>query len=277
MMVCKKCGTEFMDGVNVCPACGHDVENNIEPQDVESKKFPKKGKFIAIFVPIIAIVIGRLVGGFIGEFTAKNMMESGQKNDIEEFIEQMEQYVPGHCDGNEYTSETFGFKFVIDENWGFYTDEDLTLASESLDTTMTSTALAELEKEDISQKLKEKFEESLYAKAEMGALYIADDIYVGEVIVSVMSGYGIEDVSVDEYVEGIKNNLSTTAQVTDEYIAGSTYNVISANITDVNGIDTMVKLYTKIENNMVCTITCRAVVGYEEQLFKAFEDGISAY
>ncbi len=189
----------------------------------------------------------------------------------------MEEYVPGHCDDNEYVSEKFGFRFVIDENWEFCSDADLKASSEAVKDTTTTSALAALKKEDVPQELHEKFTETIYAETEMGALYKADDTYVGEVIVGVMSAYGIEDISVEDYIGGIKNGLNATAQVTDEYIAGSTYKVLTAKITDVNGIDTTVKMYVNIKDNMACMITCKAMLGYEEQLFKAFEDRISAY
>ena len=277
MKNCKNCGNELLDGATVCPFCGCIVENNAESQNVKSQQTKKKGKVIGILVTIVAVIIARLIGGFVGEFTAKNILESSQKNDIEEFIERMEEYVPGHCGGNEYVSEKFGFRFVIDENWEFYSDEDLRAASEGLKTSATTSGLAALEKEDVPQELKDKFTESIYAATEMGALYIADDMYVGEVIVGVMCAYGIENTSVEDYIDTIKNRLNATAQVTNEYIAGSTYKVLSAKITDINGVNTVVKMYTKIKDNMICMITCRAMEGYEEQLFKAFEDGISAY
>ena len=277
MRICKNCDNELLDGVTVCPFCGCIVENNAEYQNIETQSTKKNGKGKGILVTIVAVIIARLIGGFVGEFTAKNVIESSQKNDIEEFIGHMEKYVPGYCDGNEYVSKKFGFRFVIDENWEFCMDEDLRAASEGLKASATTSALAALEKEDVPQDVQEKFAESIYAETEMGAFYIADNMYVGEVTVAVMSVYGIEDMLIEDYIGEINNRLNINAQVTDEYIAGSSYKVLSANITDVNGIDTSVRMYAKIEENMICMITCRAMIGYEEQLFKAFEDGISAY
>lgn len=277
MKICKSCGNELLDEVTVCPTCGSAVESDVESNFAEPQPTKKKGKFKTIIITIAVIVIARLVGGLFGEFLAKDMVESSQKNDIEEFIERMEEYVPGHIKGNEYVSEKFGFRFAIDEKWEFYSDEDLKKASENVKAGALTSALETLEKEGVSQELKDKFEKSIYAATEMGALYIADDMYVGEVSVGVMYAYGIEDVTVDDYVNEVKNGLNMDMQVSDEYIAGSNYKVLSAKITDVSGINTVVKMYTKIEDDVICMITCRAVEGYEESVFNAFEDRISAY
>lgn len=275
MRICKNCGAELTDNVMACPSCGSIAENSVEYQNNESQKPKKRGRFIGILIAVAIMIISRVIGGFIGERTAETISVNVQKNDIEKYIENMEKYVPGHCAGNEYVSEEFGFRFVIDENWEFYTDEDLKTSSEGLKTSTTASALAALEKEDVPRELKEKYAESIYAATEMGALYIADDMYVGEVVVGVMCAYGSETLSEAEYIKGVKNGLDANAQVTDEYIAGSTYKVLSAKVTDVDGNDTTVKMYVKIKNNMICMITCRAIEGYEEQTFKAFEEGIS--
>lgn len=274
MRTCPNCNQELMDDATVCPSCGQASENNTEP-----KKAKKKGKKTALGITfsVLLIIIARVIGGFIGETTAKNIAENNEKNKIDKFIESMDEYTPGHCDGNEYVSEAFGFKFVIDENWEFYSDADLKKATKTISTSAETAALAALEKEDISEDLKEKYAESFYAKVEMGALYVADAVYVGEVSVSVMSAYGIDDTSIDEYVDGIKSGLDENAQVSEENIAGNTYKTLSAEKTDSSGNKMTVKMYITIKDSMCCMITCKALLGYEEQVFSAFESRISAY
>lgn len=281
MRICKNCGNELSDGVTVCQFCGWVAEDTVECQNAvsqndESKQTGKKWKFIGILGTIAIIIIFRVIGSHIGEYAGKKIAENNYEKDIEEFIEQMAEYVPGHCDGNKYISEKFGFKFTIDENWEFYSAEDLAASSVETKANTTESALDALEKEDVPRDLKDKFIESIYAETEMGALYMADDMYVGEVLVGVMSVYGVEDISIEEYISEIRKAFNANSQVSDEYLAGSTYKVISVNVIDVNGIDTMVKMYIKKEGNMICMITCRAVVGYEEQVFRAFENRISS-
>lgn len=279
MKICKGCENELLDGVTVCPFCGRKVEDDMGTHSVEAQQTERKskGKVKGVLVTIAVLVIARLVGGFFGEFTAKNMMDNNLEKDVKKFEERIEEYVPGYCDGNEYVSEKFGFRFTIDENWVPYSEEDLKTSSKNVKASATASALESLKKDGVPQELRDTYEEAIYAATEMGALYVEDDMYVGEMTVGVLSMYGAEEISVDEYANGIKAGLSANAQMSDAFIAGSAYKVLNAKITDVNGVDTTVKMYIKIEDGMICMIVCRVMEGYEEKVFEAFENGISAY
>lgn len=279
MKFCENCGIELSEGETVCPGCGYNAENDTESLNVKTQKSKKnktlRGILIAIAGVVIWSCIGEFFGKFIGEIVYENVSDYRQKKDIDEYIEGKEEYVPGYCDGNEYVSEKFGFQFVINENWEFYSDEELKVVSETYKDSVISSVYTSLDGEDVSQELTDKLMESVYAATEMGALYIADDMYVGEVMVNVMYAYGIENMSAEDYTETLGNSLNT--QVTDAYIAGSTYKVASAAITDIAGNNTTVKMYVIDKDDILCLITCKVLEGYEELFFNAFEDGISAY
>ena len=92
-----------------------------------------------------------------------------------------------------------------------------------------------------------------------------------------MTAYGMGGMATEEYLKGIKNNLNIGAQIIDGDIAGTPYKVLYGKLPDANGIDVTVRIYVRVENSMLCMVTCRAMDGYEDQMFKAFEDCISAY
>ena len=278
MKYCENCGYKMEDNAAFCENCG---KAEVVQQSYGAEKSSKKstaGKIIAAVVAVILMIVGKFVGGAIGEMAGRNMAERHQMNEIESYIESSEEYVPGYFNDAEYVSEHFGFKFVVDENWVMYTEEELEPASEELRKSTIDGMLQSIEG-NASDEIIAKIAEAIYAEQEMGAACISDGMIVGETAVAVLGCYGLEEMSGDDIVDALKSGILKVADNATsgiETIAEKVYDTIEVNMT-VDGVDLVNKFYVYEKDGMVCMMTCRAMEEYEDMVFDSFEGNISTY
>lgn len=286
---CDKCGAQLQQNTSICNYCGNKVvlDNNFyndqetTSYEMDQPKNLKRGKIFRTIISVISITIAIVstFGEFAGKYMVNKFSEKEQINEINAYIERMEDYVPGRSTKNKYVSEHFGFQFKTDENWIMYSDEELEPYTEELKQATISGGMASIESYDISQELKDKLMSSVYFDIEMGAYYVDDDMLVGEAIVIVYSAYGAEEASADKLVDRMKSKASTTTDNVisgKKVIAGDMYDTIKTTVT----IDDMIisnEIFVRIQDNMICMIGCKTLEGYEDDVTESFFNQISKY
>ena len=277
MKYCKKCGFEMDDRAQICDECGEVVEK-VDAYDSTVKTGKKnKGAGVGFITTIIFIIIGRLIGGFIGGSVGKAVTEEDAMNKINEYIESMNDYTPGSLGDDKYASSHFGFQFETDDNWTMYSESELEVLSADLRESTVSSGVKSLEVEDIGEELIEKWKEALYAEAEMAAFYIADDIIVGEVSVGVFGAYGLDEVSSEDLIDEMKNQILDNGGKVSfgvENIAEEEYQSLKLEVT-VDGMDLVNRIFMREKEGMFCMITCKALEGYEDEIFASFREQTS--
>lgn len=279
MKLCQHCGAQSADTAEFCEGCGKSLHSQEPPQYAAPlQKSKKKITLVSIITTIIFVIIGRFAGTMLVDGFIK-IGENREANKIDSFIERTNAYVPGYFNDEKYVSTHFDIAFEPDSNWTMYSKEDLAPFSDNFRQSTTSGAMSSLKTEDLSEELIQKYQESIYAEAEMGAYYVSDDMVVGEACVMAYSAYGIDDVSYDTFTEGIKEGLLSTANVTDsgeDYIADDKYTFFKATST-IDGMDMVTYIFIREKDSMVCMITCKSLAEYEEETLESFKQQLSKY
>ncbi len=287
MKVCRACGNFAQDSAGWCEVCGTHFSGNeevVNPDGVgvkeQKKKKTKSGRSAGIISTVIIVIVARLIGGFLGEQAAKSQLrkEDNLVNSIEEYSLEDSGYISGILEDSEYVSEYFGFRFGGDENWEIYNESDTELASESFRENFFGGASKAFESYNLNDKiiagaLAQKWKETAYCEIEMMASYYSDDDVVGEVMVAVMSAYGFDDISVDSLMEKQMIEGGEERGGVSRYLAGKKYSGKDIAVS-VDGIEIVNRLLVCKENGNICLIICRAVEGYEDEVFESFEKNV---
>jgi len=284
---CEKCGAVLQENTMFCGNCGATVNSNSFNEDINvinsttsnNKTKSKTGKVIGSIVSILIILLASSIGKFAGRYMIEDFSTDKHIRDIDAYIESMEDYVPGYYDENHFVSEHFGLEFVVNDQWIMYSEEELEPLSENVRQSAISSGVASMKTEDVSQELIDKWISAVYAETEMGACYVVDDTIMGEVTIGVFSAYGADEATEDEFVEGMKTQLSSMASNVssgDEIIAGKSYKKLQASVV-VDDMDMSNSIFVRIKDGMICMITCKALEGYEDAMLDSFLAQINTY
>lgn len=237
----------------------------------------KKGIKAIIGTVIVASLFGA-VGQMLGEKTVEMVYESDAEKEIQEYIDNMEEYEPGDIGETYYKSDFWEIRFDTNNSWVMYTDEELALSSENVRQSAVSSGMASIEGEDVSQELVDKLFESMYAQTEMGAVYVESETILGEATMNVMGMYGMEGASEEEVFGAISQALASQTSSTElgeRVIAGETYKMAKVDF-NVDGMDLVNYMFVRFEDGMVCTLNCKYVAGYD-YILDSFLEQISLY
>lgn len=303
---CNICGSDLVNGA--CPNCsgntmqgnqnanmqnslnGNQVNNeqnswqnsrgnnnqfHMEPQwqnsDIPFEEPPQKENsgFLKRILPTVAVVIV----GFLLIMYFNNKTEKENINKIDEFIAQVEDYKPGVIEDDVFKSEYWDFNFELGHNWQACEDEVVTeLTNEIEKTAETDCANALKRESDISDTLKEKLIESIYARAEMAAYYKQ----YGFVVMKAIGMYGITDEYVDEYVAGVRDELALTADdvtTAKETILGNEYDVVSGTYKD----GSRAHHFIREKGGLICFFSVICDGEHETEVLNGFMASISEY
>lgn len=284
---CEKCGSSLEENTCFCSHCGNKIVNdsfneNLN-QSVDYGGYPpaKRGnkKVWGTIGSVALIVVCSFLGKFLGTEMTEDMSTNKQMANIDSFVESMQEYTPGFVEGEEFYSSHFNLKFIADENWILYTDEELKPFTENIRESTVRTGLASLDEQGVSQELKDKWEDAVYVETEMGACFVDEDLVVGEITFAVMSAYGADDATTEDFHnETIKQFSAIADDVVSghEMLAGENYSTISAKVV-IEGMNMTNKIYIRVEDGMLCMITCKALDGYETDMMESFLSNVEEY
>lgn len=239
----------------------------------------KTGVITTIIVVVLCSLIGRFAGHLVGKSMGENMSKSRQMREIDKFMENTAEYESGKCTDKAYTSDFWGMKFEANNNWVMYDQEALDAASQQTKDATISGGMSGIEGEELDEEVVEKWKSSVYAAVEMGASYQQEGVILGECSLSVMSVYGIQETSFEEYCDNIKKGLqsqtTSTIKQDTQKMAGRKFTSMQTTI-NIDGVDLVTTLFIAEKDDMVCMINCKYVDGYEYVL-DSFIKQVSKY
>lgn len=232
----------------------------------------KKKGIIGVLVTVVFVAIGGMAGRFLGEKAVDTVVSMENKKELNEMIEDNEEingsYESGSLSSESYESEFWNLKFDFTDGWTSYTDEELKNATEMIQQSAYSSGMASVEGENVDESLVQQMFDSMYIQAEMGATYEEEGIIAGECTMSVMGGAGYGDMDIDTMIAdntaamaGMAEGLETGTQT----IAGQEYSYFKI-IIPGEGFDITSYSYFTKKDDMICTINCKFITGYENVL-----------
>ncbi len=298
MYRCEECGytTQTANQGNACPVCGKRMEEIqtaetvtenfgtepvVEEIPVENQQKKKnKGGFKGIISTIIVIVVARLVGGFLGGEMANNFMGGSPEKKIDKFIEKVEKYEPGTFEDGVYESEYWKIKIEAEDGWEEMSYADLRSFNQGFEEGFVGSATeAFMEGDAKDEELIEKYKESLYCKTEAGFLYQPNGGLEGLVYPSVCAGYGVDEESKEEFIDGLFAGYTETMSNSKEgtsTLGGKKYQYVDGVMVQ-NGIEMNTRIYVRTEGVMISMIPIMYVGEDYDGFVESFESMVSAY
>lgn len=215
---CDACGAEIEEGASCCSECAKEItQSDKKESEAENKTKKKSGKalkntLLTIIIFIVVIILASVVKTGIVKI-ASGIEEKKALKEIETFIESTSDYIPGECTEEGYSSEFWNLLFKPEENWIMYTDEQLEASNKSVrESALKSSGIKD--NPDISDELKSKWEESVYAATEMGAFYVVDEYIKGSVVLNVSSTYNADETTIADMAAGMEKSINAAGKVT---------------------------------------------------------------
>lgn len=282
--LCSVCGTALNDE-GKCPACsGQNNTDILQEINISDGEMPKqeKSKFSQIIITVLIIALASTFGKFLANKLMGNKSEDDYLKEMDRHIEEVNKYVPGTISDETYSSQYWGLKFKCDNDWVMLEDEQLKAFSEQTRNSAYESSMATLNSEEnISQELKDKWKDAFYAEAEMAACYYSQSDIVGEVTIAVMSGYGMNDISQQQYAEEMKKGLAEAHNMNvtleEDSVAGEKYNVLCIDIDGDDSGSVVNKMYIRKKGVFMLMMTVKSAKANESEVFESFNKLMQKY
>ncbi len=297
---CNKCGSQVPSQASFCTKCGNPMTPNFNTQQQPAQNFnapqqqpapnyytqqpvqnqqfnappavpgiaengkkkkSKRAVLGSVFGVIGAIIVGVIVRFATTEFTSDVLT----KLDIDNYVETVNSYEAGVAEDNSYTSDYFGLKIELDENWEIAYDQMGDITGEDLQASKDEKKASLLE-QDIPSSQIDTILDNYYFALEYISVYQTGTDFAS-VNVVVVSDAGADNTGIENYMEDSSysdaydfsiGSSEVSTSVTE--LDGKKVGLIESSQSDISVGTTYLKQYLIIEGDMVMLIT----IGYTE-------------